>query len=54
MELAAIQEDDGRYPDHLSPCIRPQPSSIEDLGVPKGFLAEIALKHAFYLDVFGL
>ena len=34
--------------------IRPQPSSIEDLGVPKGFLAELALKHAFYLDVFGL
>ena len=54
MELSAIQKDDENYPDHPSPFIRPQPSSIGDLGVPKGFLAELALKHAFYLDVFVL
>jgi hypothetical protein len=54
MELTASEEDSGNYPDHPSPCIRPQPSSIEDLGVPEGFLADLALKHAFYLDVFGL
>ena len=41
-------------PDFPSLYIRPQPSSIEDLGVPKGFLAELALKHAFYLDVLVL
>ena len=54
MELTAIHKDYENYPDHPSLFIRPQPSSIEDLGVPKGFLAELALKHAFYLDVFGL
>ena len=54
MELSAVQKDDENCPDRPSLCIRPQPSSIEDLGVPKGFLAELALKHAFYLDVFGL
>ena len=54
MELSAIQTDDENYPGHQSRCTRPQPSSIGDLGVPKGFLAELALKHAFYLDVFGL
>ena len=53
MELTATQEENGN-PDQPSLFIRPQPSSIEDLGVPKGFLAELALKHAFYLDVFGL
>ena len=54
MELTAIQRDYENCPDFPSSYIRPQPSSMEDLKVPKGFLAELALKHAFYLDVFGL
>jgi hypothetical protein len=54
MELTAIQKDFENYPDYPSLFIRPQPSSIDDLGLPKGFLAELAVKHAFYLDVFGL
>ena len=54
MELSAVQKDYEHYPVSPPLCIRPQPSSIEDLGVPKGFLADLALKHAFYLDVFGL
>jgi hypothetical protein len=31
---------------------RPQPSSLEDLGMPDVFLAQLALKHAFFIDVF--
>jgi predicted ATPase with chaperone activity len=54
MELSAVRKDEENCPDHPSLNIRPQPSKIEDLGVPKGFLAELALKHAFYLDVFVL
>jgi hypothetical protein len=54
MELTAIQRDYENCPDFPSSYVRSQPSSTEDLGVPKGFLAELALKHAFYLDVFGL
>ncbi|MEW6659126.1 MAG: ATPase [Thermodesulfobacteriota bacterium] len=33
---------------------RPQPQSLKDLGVPEIFLANLALKHCFYLDVFIL
>ena len=44
MELTAIQKDYENCPDFPSSYIRPQPSSIEDLGVPKGFLAELALE----------
>jgi hypothetical protein len=33
---------------------RPQPSSLEDLGIPEVFLAQLALKHAFFIDVFTL
>jgi hypothetical protein len=31
---------------------RPQPSSLEDLRIPDVFLAQLALKHAFFIDVF--
>lgn len=54
MELSTVEKEFENRPDCPSLCVRPQPSSIEDLGVPRGFLAELALKHAFYLDVFGL
>jgi DNA-binding MarR family transcriptional regulator len=32
--------------------LRPQPQALEDLGLPQIILANLALKHAFYLDVF--
>ena len=54
MELTAIEKDYENYPNCPPSFIRPQPSSIDDLGVPKGFLVELAMKHAFYLDVFVL
>lgn len=34
--------------------LRPLPQSLEDLGLPEIFLANLTLKHAFYLDVFQL
>lgn len=34
--------------------LRPLAQSLEDLGLPEVFLANLALKHAFYLDVFQL
>ncbi len=33
---------------------RPLPQSIQDLGVPEIFLANLTLKHCFYLDAFNL
>jgi hypothetical protein len=33
---------------------RPLPQSFEDLGLPEIFLANLTLKHCFYLDVFNL
>lgn len=33
---------------------RPQPQSLKDLGVPEIFLANLMLKHCFYLDIFVL
>jgi hypothetical protein len=33
---------------------RPLPQSIHDLGVPEIFLANLTLKHCFYLDTFYL
>jgi len=33
---------------------RPQPQSLKDVGVPEIFLANLTLKHTFYLDVFVL
>ncbi|MBI4642333.1 MAG: ATPase [Deltaproteobacteria bacterium] len=33
---------------------RPQPQSLKDVGVPDIFLANLTLKHTFYLDVFVL
>ncbi len=32
----------------------PQPTSINDLGLPEMFLAQLILKHCFYLDTFTL
>ena len=34
--------------------LRPQPQALDELGLPEIFLANLALKHAFYLDVFQL
>jgi len=31
---------------------RPQPQSLKDLGVPETFLANLTLKHCFFLDIF--
>ena len=36
------------------PAFRPLPQSIRDLGVPEIFLANLTLKHCFYLDTFYL
>jgi len=33
---------------------RPQPQSLKDVGVPEIFLANLTLKHTFYLDIFVL
>ena len=33
---------------------RPQPQSPDELGLPEIFLANLTLKHAFFLDVFQL
>ena len=33
---------------------RPQPQSLKDVGVPEIFLANLALKHCFFLDIFIL
>ena len=42
-------------PEGDSPWLRrPQPQSLKDVGVPEIFLANLALKHTFYLDVFVL
>jgi predicted ATPase with chaperone activity len=56
VELSTTRKEEENCPDQDQPSlyIRPQPSSIEDLGVPRGFLAELALKQAYYLDVFIL
>ena len=37
----------------LLPAQRP-PGNIDDLGIPENFLANLLLKHAFYLEVFTL
>jgi hypothetical protein len=37
-----------------APALRPLPQSLEDLGLPEIFLANLTLKHAFYLDVFQM
>jgi len=34
--------------------MRPLPQSLSDVGVPEIFLANLTLKHAFYMDVFQL
>jgi predicted ATPase with chaperone activity len=36
------------------PTFRPLPQSIQDLGVPEIFIANLTLKHGFYLDTFYL
>jgi predicted ATPase with chaperone activity len=36
------------------PSHRPLPQSLQDLGVPEIFLANLTLKHCFYLDTFYL
>jgi predicted ATPase with chaperone activity len=36
------------------PLFRPLPQSIHDLGVPEIFIANLTLKHCFYLDTFYL
>jgi hypothetical protein len=36
------------------PIFRPLPQSIHDLGVPEIFIANLTLKHCFYLDTFQL
>jgi predicted ATPase with chaperone activity len=36
------------------PPSRPLPQSIHDLGVPEIFIANLTLKHCFYLDTFNL
>ena len=37
-----------------APSHRPLPQSLQDLGVPEIFLANLTLKHCFYLDTFYL
>lgn len=37
-----------------APTHRPLPQSLQDLGVPEIFLANLTLKHCFYLDTFYL
>jgi DNA-binding MarR family transcriptional regulator len=37
-----------------APSHRPLPQSMQDLGVPEIFLANLTLKHCFYLDTFNL
>jgi hypothetical protein len=37
-----------------SPLFRPLPQSLPELGVPEIFLANLTLKHCFYLDTFQL
>ncbi len=41
-------------PSEPSPLARPLPQSLAELGVPEIFLANLVLKHCFYLDVFHL
>jgi hypothetical protein len=50
-QTAAAAEKPG---DESSWLNRPQPHSLKDLGVPEIFLANLTLKHCFYLDVFVL
>jgi hypothetical protein len=38
----------------VDPAYRPLPQSMGDLGVPEIFLANLTLKHCFYLDTFYL
>ncbi|MCL6621488.1 MAG: ATPase [Syntrophobacterales bacterium] len=37
-----------------SPLARPLPQSLQEVGLPEIFLANLTLKHAFYLDTFYL
>ncbi len=46
--LGAAREDGAT----ILPGHRPLPQSIHDLGVPEIFLANLTLKHCFYLDTF--
>jgi predicted ATPase with chaperone activity len=39
---------------NATPTHRPLPQSLQDLGVPEIFLANLTLKHCFYLDTFYL
>ena len=50
-QTTATVENQGSEPSWLS---RPQPQSLKDLGVPEIFLANLTLKHCFYLDIFVL
>jgi len=41
-------------PLNADPSFRPLPQALQDLGVPEIFLANLTLKHCFYLDTFYL
>lgn len=38
----------------VAPVFRPLPQSLEELGLPPGFLANLTLKHCFYQEFFTL
>lgn len=48
---APAREGEDPAVNHLS---RPLPQSLEELGLPAGFLANLALKHCFYMEFFTL
>jgi predicted ATPase with chaperone activity len=51
LQTAAAADKPGRESPWLH---RPQPQSLKEVGVPEIFLANLTLKHTFYLDVFVL
>ncbi len=55
MEMSSQTAAAPQKPAGDSPWLsRPQPQSLKDLGVPEIFLANLTLKHCFYLDAFIL
>ena len=64
----AIAADDGNFEENgtqtageeISPEVertfasRPKPRSLQDLGVPEIFLADLTLKHCFFMKIFTL
>jgi len=54
MEAIFLPEDSDDMMIAPPAFFRPQPSSLEDLRIPDVFLAQLALKHAFFIDGFTL